>query len=60
MHASLGSDAFPCPFCHGGQILLIGGTHACLYYRCAACAETWTAMPAAPPPPHQELRPTIH
>lgn len=55
---------FPCPFCHCSEVRLIGGTGIYLYYRCEACAETWSAEPAAEPDAPiriaPERRPTIH
>ena len=60
VHARLDSGVFPCPFCGCGEVLLIGGTHACLYYRCVACAETWSAVAAAPIHSEPERRPTVH
>ena len=60
VHTRPESGAFPCPFCHCGEVLLIGETHACLYYRCAVCAETWTAVPAAAIKSQPDMRPTVH
>ena len=37
-------ERFPCPFCDSDRVDVIGGSRTFLYYRCADCAEAWTAM----------------
>jgi transposase-like protein len=39
---------FPCPFCRSGCVVLVGAGRHFLHYRCASCAEVWTAQSAAP------------
>jgi hypothetical protein len=34
----------PCPFCGSGHVIQVGGGRRFQHYRCATCAEVWTAQ----------------